>query len=240
MRWKIPEPDTWSSRTATSRRLKAKRPPATIVVPGGVFLSSLAKIIRYTHMAARSAELPQREAVLPTSTRTRQDRSKSSFTNSTIDVKDFAGSLNGEIVGLAAEEIEQGNFAQAEHYLRQGLSRNPDDHHCRAYLEVCRVACGAKTSEAERAVREIMSANPDDPIVYFALGQIFLLGSRRREAFRMFARARQLASEERDIRRQIRRAEPRRQAVFPGLRRDHPLNVIGGRLRALFSRFRQV
>ena len=161
------------------------------------------------------------------------------FTSLTIDVEDVAESLVEELVRLAAAELEHGNVEQAEHYLQQGLSRDPQAHRCHAYLAVCQAVRNPKSRAAERSAREIVDCHPNDPIGYFALGQVCLLGSRRRKAFLMFKKARWLCAREKSLRRQLKLAEPRRATVFPSLSRNHPLNVYGGRLRAFFSRWRR-
>ena len=115
------------------------------------------------------------------------------FTSLTIDVEDVADSLVEELVRLAAAELEHGNVKQAEHYLKQGLLRDPEAHRCHAYLAVCQAVRNPKSRSAERTVREIVARQPNDPIGYFALGQVCLLRSRRREAFLMFKKARWLA-----------------------------------------------
>jgi hypothetical protein len=63
-----------------------------------------------------------------------------------------------------------------------------------------------------------------------------LLGSRRGTAFRHFARARELATADEDLQTELKRADPRRPAVFPSLPRDHGLNVLCGRIRAAWLR----
>ena len=157
------------------------------------------------------------------------------FTSLTIDVEDAAGSLVEELVRLAVSELERGNVEQAEHYLQQGLSRDPKAHRCQAYLAVCQAVRDPKSRSAERSARKIVDQQPNDPIGYFALGQVCLLGSRRRKAFLMFKQARRLAAREKDLRQQLKLVEPRRESVFPSLSRNHPLNVYGGRIRAFFS-----
>jgi len=161
------------------------------------------------------------------------------FIRSTVAVEDAADSLVGELVRLAATELENGNIEQAERYLRQGLSRNPADHQCQAYLAVCDATRDPRSRAAERSAREVVTLHPTDPVAYFALGHVYLLASRRREAFRMFQRARKLARRDRALTRRLERVDPRRAPVIAALPRDHPLNILAGRLRVFFGRPRR-
>ena len=158
------------------------------------------------------------------------------FSRAAIAVDDAAGSLGAELLRLAATELASGHVDQAEAYLQQGLERLPEDHRCQAYLAVCHATRDPGSGAAERVAKEIVARHAEDPVALFALGQIYLLASRRREAFRLFEQARELSSRERSLRSQLQRVDPRKAPVFPSLSRNHPLNVLAGRLRALFSR----
>ncbi len=175
---------------------------------------------------------------MTTETCNSQNHAKDPFANATIAVADTAGSFVGDLVRLAAIELEGGNYEQAEHYLREGLSRDPQDHRCQAYLAVCQAVREPDSRDPEHIARRIIDIHTEDPVGYLALGQIYLQRSRRREAFSLFAEARQLADRERTIRRQLKQVEPRQPAVFSSLPRNHVLNIYGGRLRAFFRRLR--
>jgi len=173
---------------------------------------------------------------MSTSTRSRNHQTVDPFTRLAIDVDDAAGSLGAELLRLAASELEQGHVREAEAYLEQALAQHPDDHRCQAFLAVCEATRRPGSGAAERVAREIHERHPRDPVACFAFGQVLLQAGRRRDAFRLMARARQLSGGERQLRQQITRAEPRREPVFSALSRNHPLNVLAGRLRARFSR----
>ena len=161
------------------------------------------------------------------------------FVQAAVDVQDDGESLAGELVRMAATELERGNVKHAEHYLQQGLATDPQDHRCHAYLAVCEAMRNPESRSAENLARTLVANHPKDPIVHFAMGQVFLLKSRRRDAFRLFNRAHRLAEQEKSLQQQVNRAEPRKPSVFPSLSRNHPLNVFAGRLRAIFTRSRR-
>lgn len=162
-------------------------------------------------------------------------RARDPFATAVLDVEDDAGSIGRELVRLAATEIEAGNLELAESYLQQRLRETPGDHRATAYQAVCMAMRAPGSQDAEQKAAQVVAQYPDDPIGYFALGRICLLASRRRDAFRLFARANRLAARERELRRQLERLDPRRDLVFRSLKRDHPLNLVFGSLRALFA-----
>jgi tetratricopeptide (TPR) repeat protein len=166
----------------------------------------------------------------------RGSTAKDPFLGSTFVVEDEADAIMASIVRTAAQLMNQGRFTEAETHLRQGLDRDPRHPRCLAFLSVCLAANGRKYATAEKIAKSVVQANPDEPAGHFALGKVNLLGARRSTAFRHFARARELATMDEELQEELKRADPRRPAVFPSLPRNHFLNVLCGRFRAAWVR----
>ncbi len=165
-----------------------------------------------------------------------QDNTHDFTRTETFEVDGDAAAFVRSIVRMAATALEKGDVREAEAYLRQGLTRQPDHPHCLAYLSVCVAARARQFDKAEKLARSIIRDNPRDATAHYALGMVYLQVERRRPAFDCFAQARDLARGDRYLQGQLDRAEPRRQPVLPFLTRDHALNVWLGRLRARLQR----
>lgn len=144
--------------------------------------------------------------------------------------------LRLEVLEGAASAIKTGDFERAERHLRRGLEQEPDCHQCQAYLAICVAALGRNLKEAERLAQQIARDHSQDPVGHYALGQIHLLDDRRRSAFRHLEKARRLAASDPEMMWQLDGLDPRRAPVLSGLPRDHPLNVLCGRLRSMFQK----
>lgn len=131
---------------------------------------------------------------------------------------------------LAGRQLEEGRLREAELTLRLALAKLPGDPRCRSLLAVCLATERGKLATAEKLARGVLAQDPDDPVAHYALGRVLVQSGQRRQAFRTFERARALSGSDPSLRAAIRRQDPRRGAVFPRLSREHPLNVILGRL----------
>jgi tetratricopeptide (TPR) repeat protein len=151
------------------------------------------------------------------------------------EVDDPEHALMLEVLEGAAAAIKIGDFERAERHLRRGLEHAPDNHQCQAYLAICVAALGRNLREAEQLARRIARDHARDPVGHYALGQIHLLSGQRRSAFRHLERARRLAASDPEMTWQLDGLDPRRQPVLRGLPRNHPLNVLCGRVRAVFK-----
>ncbi len=149
-----------------------------------------------------------------------------------------AEALLDELTRLAAHEIDQSDYEEAEKILKRALEQ--DEHHprCRAYMAICMAALGRGVRRAGELARSVTRDYPDDPGGWFALGSVELMAGRRGPAFQHFAHARRLSGREREFRTWIARLDPRRPPVIPALSRDHVLNRLLGHLRSLLERTR--
>jgi Flp pilus assembly protein TadD len=158
------------------------------------------------------------------------------FYTASVDVDETDATSVDEIADCGAHEMEQGDFTAAEYLLRQGLARQPEHPACQAYLAVCLAALGRRDGTAEEMARRVVEAHPDQPCGWFALGQVYLLEGSRGAAFQYFARARELARRHPELRARLDRQDPRGKPAIVSLPREHALNALFGRIRALFGK----
>jgi uncharacterized protein HemY len=128
--------------------------------------------------------------------------------------------------------IDEGRHKDAEHYLKLALDKVPDNRECLAYMAVALAGGKHKFVSAEKLAKSIIRDNPYDATAYYALGRVNLLGRRRGSAFRNLEKARNLASGDRSIEKQVDQLDPRRPPVIRWLPRNNFLNILLGRLRA--------
>jgi len=140
-----------------------------------------------------------------------------------------------EMVRRAKRLIEEDRHRDAELYLRQALERVPDHKECQAYIAVC-LAGKRKFVSAEKLAKNVIRNNPFDAIAYYALGRVNLIGSRRGSAFHNLAKARTLATGDRELEGEVSRLDPRRPPVIRWLPRNHFLNIMFGKWRASMNR----
>jgi Tfp pilus assembly protein PilF len=152
------------------------------------------------------------------------------------EVDPDAAAFVRNVVRMASSALVAGKPREAERYLREGLARDPNHPHCRAWLSVCVAARVGHAAKAEQMARTLLREHPDDAVAHAALGLVMLRSGRRRAAYRSFDRARELAPADPALQRDLARLEPRRAPVLRFLSRDHALNVWLGRLRARLAR----
>jgi len=136
-----------------------------------------------------------------------------------------------QMVTRAGRYLEKGKIASAEACLRHGLERVPGHPECIAYRAVCLAAGMRKYVTAEKLVLDIIETNPYDPTAWYALGRINLLGGRREQAFKNFAKAKQVSCKDDEIEAKVGQMDPRNGPVLKLLPRDNILNIWLGRLR---------
>ena len=165
-------------------------------------------------------------------------RASEGFVPLTFRIGRRSSSPVDEIADLAAAEIEHENFDAADKLLGEGLAQDPDHADCQAFQAICLAARGRDNNSAEEMARAVMRNHPGNPVGWFALGHVHLLGGRRGAAFQFFAQAREMANRDRKVRGRLDRCDPRRASVFSSLPRNHFLNIVGGRLRSVMVRLR--
>ncbi|MCP4574040.1 MAG: tetratricopeptide repeat protein [bacterium] len=143
------------------------------------------------------------------------------------------GGKADEFARLAVQEMEVGDFREAEILLQKGLETDPTHLRCRAYIGVCMAALGRDDGAAQAMVRGIVTEHPEEPGGWYALAQVHLLHGNRGVAFKHFAKARELARRDPKFRAQVDRQDPRNPNVIRSLLRDHLLNVFCGWVRSL-------
>jgi len=167
-----------------------------------------------------------------------QETMQTTYPASTIAIDDTGTQRLMGILDRVVQSLDSGRVGEAEHHLRAGLRDDPENPKLLAYLSICVASAGRDLNAAEELARRIIEDHPDEAAGHFALGKVKLQGDKRRFAFSAFARARKLAGNDRHMRLELARHEPRRPPVFRTLDRNHWLNVICGRIRARLQRRR--
>jgi len=167
---------------------------------------------------------------------TKRKHGTNPFISSTYEIGRCSASPVDKLADLAAAEIERGDFEAADSLLREGLAQDPGHAECQAYLAISLAALGRSDGSAEESARSVIRNHPDNPVGWFALGQVHLLAGRRGAAFQHFAQARDMSARNRGVRQQLNRSDPRQLAVFPNLPRNHFLNMVCGRIRTVLIR----
>ncbi len=87
------------------------------------------------------------------------------------------------------------------------------------------------TPDAIRACETAARRDFFNPDLQLNLGRVYMLAGRTHRAFAALERGLKLAPRHRALVAELERFERRRMPVIPGLRRDHSLNILLGRLR---------
>ncbi|MFH1845927.1 MAG: hypothetical protein ABIF77_22310 [bacterium] len=129
------------------------------------------------------------------------------------------------------EEFDKKQLQAWEAELNQLLVQMPDNAELMACLAICLALGRRKFISAEKVAKRCIQRAEYQACGYFALGRVYLLGSRRRKAFQNFATARSLAGKDYRILNVIDALDARRPAVIPFLARSHQLNHTMGKVR---------
>jgi tetratricopeptide (TPR) repeat protein len=81
------------------------------------------------------------------------------------------------------------------------------------------------------ACRKAVDRKPRDPDMWLNLGRVWLLARDRKQARKAFGRGLELSPRHPALRQEVLRIERRAGSVLPALHRDHPLNILLGKLR---------
>jgi tetratricopeptide (TPR) repeat protein len=148
-----------------------------------------------------------------------------------LEVRDKNDLFVSTMLRKAIRNIEKDNYRTAEQLLRQALEQAPDHPECLAYLAICLAASQRRYVTAEKLAKQVIVKHPYSAQGYYALGRVNLLGARRKEAFRLFARANKLVLGNAEMETELRKVDPRRSPVIRSLPRNHALNIHLGKLR---------
>lgn len=145
--------------------------------------------------------------------------------------------------GLAA--LSQGDAAHAADLFKTALDLDGERHggrnHARylSYHGLALARAQGVTRFCLAACRKAVDRKPRDPDMWLNLGRVWLLARDRRQARKALGRGLELSPRHPALRREMARIERRSGSVLPALHRDHPLNVLLGKLRWRWRRWRR-
>jgi tetratricopeptide (TPR) repeat protein len=90
--------------------------------------------------------------------------------------------------------------------------------------------------DADRGLKLFKAALKDDfvkPEIYWSLGQMYLLTGQRNKAYRTFKNGLFVHKDCAYLKTELRKLGVRKKKVFPFLSRNHSLNILAGKLRAM-------
>jgi tetratricopeptide (TPR) repeat protein len=96
-----------------------------------------------------------------------------------------------------------------------------------SHLAFCLAKARGQYGEAIDLCAEVMAEEPGNPLHYLNLGRIYLLAGEREKALRTLRNGLQYDKNS-EILRELERLGMRKQPVFPGLKRENPLNKYCG------------
>jgi len=129
-------------------------------------------------------------------------------------------------------EMDKESFRVAEAGLQRGMSLMPSDSQVMAALAICLAAGRHKFITAEKLARQALQISPYEPWGIYALGRVYLLGGRRYQAFRSFYKALKMAPDDARLEAAVAGLDRRRPPVITELSREHPVNVVLGKIRS--------
>ena len=148
--------------------------------------------------------------------------------------------------GLAC--LERRTYQEAASYFqaaidREGLAQAQKSTNMKylSFLGLALNLAQVRSDEGLKMCEQAAKRDFFDPDIYCNLGIVLLRHRQRGPAFAAFSRGLTLRPKHKRILEELDRYERRSSPVFSLLRRDHPLNIVAGRLRArvrqLFGRF---
>jgi tetratricopeptide (TPR) repeat protein len=126
----------------------------------------------------------------------------------------------------ATLQVDKGDFEAAGRTLAKALSLVPEHPGCLACLAVCVAADQHKFITAEKLARRAIQLAPRRADSYCALGKIYLLGCRKKEAYKYLRRAHQLAPDNPRIKAQLDAARRQRMPLLRLLPDLHPVSNV--------------
>jgi Flp pilus assembly protein TadD len=135
---------------------------------------------------------------------------------------------------LDAEEFES-----AEQLLARHLKDQPNDPEALASLAIALAAGRGRLQSGRKAARKAIALAPRCAAGYFALGYVYLLGSRIEPGFRFLMKAREIDPNDPRVELGLRRCDDLRPPVISDLDASNRLNRSLGRIRGAIFRQRR-
>jgi tetratricopeptide (TPR) repeat protein len=126
------------------------------------------------------------------------------------------------------EALDHGHFYLARTCFEQANEQERTAQHC-SYLAIALAKATGGYPQAITLGREAVTLEPDNPIHYLHLGQIYLMADKRHEALEVFRQGVRLGGDE-PIIRELEILGMRKPLIFKNLPRSHPFNKYLGLL----------
>ena len=123
-------------------------------------------------------------------------------------------------------------FFEAAIMLEKKLTPRSPQARYRSYYGLCLGLAKKRHDEAIKMCQSAIQLELYNPDLHWNLGRVLYNAGRRRDAYRVFVRGVRQQPGHRGLISDIRRMGLRKKAVLPFLRRNNPLNVVLGRMRA--------
>lgn len=135
-----------------------------------------------------------------------------------------------ELFRRAEACIVRGNFEKAEALLADTVKISPENPTYLSYYGLC-VGMLGDLGEAEKYCLKAVKLSPSNPIILVNLGRILLEQGYRKEARDQFSRAYAIDNTNSAAALELSGMGVRRQPILPFISRNHPLNMILGKMR---------
>ena len=135
-----------------------------------------------------------------------------------------------ELFRRAEACIVRGRFDLAEALLADALRISNDNPTYLSYYGYC-IGVRGELGEAEKLCRKALKLSPQSPIIHVNLGRVLLDQGFRKEARALFSRAYDLDNTNSPAALELSGMGVRRQPVIRFLPRQHPANMVLGKLR---------
>jgi tetratricopeptide (TPR) repeat protein len=127
-----------------------------------------------------------------------------------------------ELFAKGLEALDHGHFHLARTCFERANEQERTPRHC-SYLAIALAKATGGYPQAINLGREAISREPDVPVHYLHLGQIYLLADKRQEALEVFRQGAHLRGDE-PIIRELEILGMRKPLIFRNLPRSHPFN----------------
>ncbi|TDI46558.1 MAG: hypothetical protein E2P01_08710 [Acidobacteria bacterium] len=124
-------------------------------------------------------------------------------------------------------------FFEAAIMLEKKLKARTPQARYRSYYGLCLGLAKKRHGDAIKMCKSAIRLEQYNPDLHWNLGRVFYNAGRRRDAYRVFVQGVRQQPGHRGLVGDIRRMGLRKKAVLPFLRRNNPLNVALGRMRAV-------